>query len=90
MIQDLFASKDVAVNTRKMLKGKTCFEPQDIIRDRQIAPKRIHIERVIGLSKTFKILKKELPPSTRALGSRIIFVFFVLSNFRTYIVHKLA
>lgn len=90
MVQDLFASKDVAVNTPKMLKGKSRFEPQDIIRDRRIASKRIHVERVIGLSKTFKILKKELPASTRALGSRLIYVCFMLSNFRTSIVHKQA
>jgi len=51
---------------------------------------KIHVERVIGLSKTFKILKKELPASTRALGSRLIYVCFMLSNFRTCIVHKQA
>ena len=31
MVQDLFGSKDVAVDTPKMLKGKSRFEPQDII-----------------------------------------------------------
>ncbi|XP_069105886.1 uncharacterized protein, partial [Argopecten irradians] len=51
MVQDLFASKDVQVNTPTMLKGKSQLEAEDVVRDRRIASKRIHIERVIGLAK---------------------------------------
>lgn len=90
MVQDLFACKDVSVNTPLMLKGRSQFEPHEIRRDRRIASKRIHIERVIGLSKTFKILKKELPSGKRILGSRIVFICFMLCNFRTAIVTKRA
>jgi len=73
-----------------MLKGKVQFEPHEIVRGRRIASKRIHVERVIGLAKTFKILKTELTAEKRQLGSRIIFVCFMLSNFRTSIVNELA
>ena len=90
MVQDLFANKDVTVNTPTMLKGKSQFEPHEIVHDRRIASKRIHIERVIGLSKTFKILKKELQASKRKLGSRIVYICFMISNFRTAIVNRLA
>jgi hypothetical protein len=58
MVQDLFANQNVCVNTPTMLKGKSQLEPEEIIRDRRIASKRIHIERVIGLSKAFTILRK--------------------------------
>lgn len=32
-----------------MLKGKSKLEGQDVVKDRGIASKRIHIERIIGL-----------------------------------------
>ena len=44
MVQDLFANKDVTVNTPTMLEGKSQFEPHEIVHDRRIASKRIHIE----------------------------------------------
>jgi len=50
LVQDLFSNKNVSVNTSTMLKGKTQFEPHEIVRDRRIASKRIHVERVIGLA----------------------------------------
>ncbi|KAK6169860.1 hypothetical protein SNE40_020835 [Patella caerulea] len=90
MVQDIFASKNVFVNTPTMLKGKSQLEPEQVIHDRRIASKRIHVERVIGLGKTYKILKKDLPASKRALGSRIVFVCYMLSNFRPSIVNRLA
>lgn len=90
MVQDLFASQDVYVNTPTMLKGKSQLDPQEVIRDRRVASKRIHIERVIGLSKGFKILRHPLPQSKLHLGPRIVFVCFSLSNFRKSIVDRNA
>lgn len=90
MVQDLFATRDVKVNTPTMLKGKSQLEPVEIIHDRRVASKRIHIERVIGLSKTFKILKKELPHNKLHLSNRIVKVCFYLSNFKNVIVDKYA
>ncbi|XP_048242560.1 uncharacterized protein LOC124133758 [Haliotis rufescens] len=90
MVQDLFAAQDVQVNTPTMLKGKSQLEPEDVVKDRRIASKRIHVERIIGLSKTFKILKKHLPPSKVVLGSRIVYVCFAISNFRNSIVNEFA
>uniref|UniRef100_A0A8W8KAL4 THAP-type domain-containing protein n=1 Tax=Magallana gigas TaxID=29159 RepID=A0A8W8KAL4_MAGGI len=90
MVQDLFAPMDVYVNTPTMLKGKSQLEPKDVVRDRRIASKRIHVERVIGLSKTYKILSHPLPSSKCVLGSRIVFVCFSLSNFRKPIVDGYA
>lgn len=68
-----------------MLKGKSKLEGQDVVKDRGIASKRIHIERIIGL---YKILKKELPQSKAILVSRVIFICFSILNFRPCIVDK--
>ncbi|XP_061196676.1 uncharacterized protein LOC133204949 [Saccostrea echinata] len=88
MVQDLFAPRNIQVNTPTMLKGKSQLEAQDVVKDRRIASKRIHVERIIGLAKTFKILKKELPQGKAILGSRIIFICFSILNFRPCIVDK--
>jgi hypothetical protein len=74
MVQDLFASQDVFVTTPTFLKGKSQLDPQEVVHDRRISSKRIHIERVIGLSKCFKILKRGIPGGKLQLGSRIIYV----------------
>ena len=90
MVQDLFANENVVVNTPTMLKGISQLEPEDIVRDRRVASKRIHVERVIGLSKRFKILRNELPNSKLPLANRIVFVCFALTNFKNVIVDKFA
>ncbi|XP_014681217.1 PREDICTED: uncharacterized protein LOC106821082 [Priapulus caudatus] len=86
MVQDLFASKYVHVNTPSMLNGKSQLNAETVVRDRRIASKRIHVERVIGLSKTFKILKRDLPHQKISLGGKIVKVCFMISNFRQAIV----
>jgi hypothetical protein len=83
MVQDLFAAQDVHMNTPTMLKGKTQLEPKEVVKDRRVASKCIHIELV----KRCKILKDELQSSKRILGSRIVFVCFSIANFKTYIVN---
>lgn len=90
MVQDLFANYDVTVNTPTMLKGKSQLEPEEVVKDRRISSKRVHVERVIGLGKTYKILTQPLSASKVHLGSRILYVRFMLSNFRKSIVNRLA
>ena len=86
IVQDLLATRDVEVNTPCMLKGLTQLPAKTVLRDRRIASKRVHVERVIGLAKTYKILKQELDKHYIPLGGRIIFVCFVITNFRSCIV----
>ena len=86
VVQDLLAPRDVFVNMPTMLRGVTQLPASTVLKDRRIANKRVHIERVIGLAKTFKILKRELNKNYVALGGRILFVCFVISNFRPCIV----
>lgn len=90
IVQDLFATSDVFINTPTMLAGKLQHKPEIVVKDRRIASKRIHVERVIGLAKQFKILKFDLPNSKLNIGSRIVFVCFMVLNFQNCIVGKLA
>jgi hypothetical protein len=89
IVQDLLASRDVLVNTPTMLKGMTQLPSKTVEKDRRIANKRVHVERIIGFAKTFRILKDELHKSYVSIGGRILFVCFVLSNFRQSIVSNL-
>ena len=88
MVQDLFANNNVFVNTPTMLKGKSQLEPEAVVHDRRVASSRVHVERVIGLAKSYKILKHELSTSKVLIASRIVFICFMLANFRRSIVSK--
>ena len=85
-VQDLFAGQGVQVNTPHTLKGKSQLEPEVVVADRRVASKRVHVERVIGLAKTFKIIDQELDWTKVPIGGRIIYVCFALVNFRPNIV----
>ena len=89
IVQDLFASKNVLVNTPHMLKGKSQLEPGDVIYDRKVASKRIHIEQVIGLVKTFKILQRKMSIKVQD-ADKLIFVCFAIINFKNCIVGAYA
>ncbi|XP_074656695.1 uncharacterized protein LOC141909910 [Tubulanus polymorphus] len=90
IIQDLFDTFAVKVNTPHMLKGKSQLDPEDVVYDRRIASKRIHVERVIGLAKTYKILERPLGPYKTQMGSFIKYICCVLVNFRPSIVDREA
>ena len=88
MVQDLFATKDVQVNTPTTMRGVNQLPAETVVRDRVIASKRVHVERVIGLAKTFKILKQEFHPARRPLMDKIIYACFAFVNFRSNIIPK--
>jgi hypothetical protein len=62
------------------------FSVKSLTRDRKIASKRVHVERLIGLAKTYKIMTTPLTNVETVLGSRILFCCFMLCNFRRRIV----
>ena len=90
MVQDLFAHRNVQVNTPTTMKGRNQLEPGTVIKDRRIACKRIHVERVIGFAKTFRILSHKMKKEQITIGGRFIKVCFLLTNFRNCIVGKRA
>lgn len=85
-VQDLFAQYDVQINIPEFFKKKNRMSGQSVMKDRKIASKRVHIERIIGLGKTFKILKGNLNATETKMASKIIFVCYMLCNFKRNIV----
>jgi len=66
------------------MSGKT------LLRDRKISSKQAHIERIVGLAKTHKILTSPLNLTEIKLAGEITFICFMLCNFRICIVPKHA
>lgn len=87
MVQDLVCSLDVTVNTPTTMRGVNQLPAETVVKDRKIASKRIHVERVIGYAKTFKILE-HLSTTSMPLSKKIIHVCLLLVNFRDCIVAK--
>ncbi|ELT98802.1 hypothetical protein CAPTEDRAFT_101032 [Capitella teleta] len=89
-VQDLFASQDVAVNIPAFFKKQNRIQGDVVLSDCRISSKRTHVERVIGLGKTYKILTHPLNHSETILSSDIVFICLMLANFRPCIVPKTA
>jgi len=89
-VQDIFAPMDVTVNTPTFLRKRNQFTSKSRKRDGKIASKRVHVERLIGLAKTYKILATPLNNIETALGTQIMFCCFMLCNFRRRIMPKTA
>ncbi|XP_069109333.1 uncharacterized protein [Argopecten irradians] len=87
-VQDLFARMDVTVNIPTFFKKRNRMNSKTLMRDRKITSKRVHIERVIGLGKTFKILTNPLNSTETKLSSHITFCCYMLCNFKTCIIPR--
>lgn len=75
-IQDMIIGKDITLNISTFLKGKGQIPSLKLLKDRKLSSQRVHIERLIGLTKTYKIVKEELHHNFVPLASDI----FCLSN----------
>lgn len=80
-VQDMFISPYVEINTPEFFKKKTRLSAKSLMRDRKIASKRVHVERIIGLAKTFKMLASPL-----SVADAIVTSAFYLCNYRPCIV----
>lgn len=89
-VQDLFAPYDVTINIPTFFRKKNRMTGKTVLKDRAISSKRIHIERIIGLAKTYKILKEPLNVTETKLASEITFVCFMLCNFKPCIIPETA
>lgn len=85
-VQDIFAPFDVRVNIPAFFTKKNRLTEEQVLRDRKVSSKRVHIERLIGMAKTYKILVNGLSAAETKLSSHIIFVCFALCNFRKNVV----
>lgn len=87
-VQDIFASSDVTVKTPHFLRGKGFLPFNHIMQDRKLSSFRVHVERVIGLLKTYKILSTKLKENYVPLATDIIGVCVMLCNFKECIMEK--
>lgn len=89
-VQDIFAPLNVTVNIPTFFRKKNRLPSKSVLRDRRISSKRVHVERIIGMAKTFKILTQPLVTTEAMLASDILFICFMLVNFRKGIVPENA
>ena len=89
-IQDILAPYDIKLSIPTFLKKRNQFQPKTRNSDKRIASKRVHIERIIGLAKTYKILTQPLVHWEINMGSQIAFCCLMLCNFRDSIVSSTA
>lgn len=90
-VEDLFIPYHVRINIPTFFTKKNRMSSDTVLKDRKIASKRVHIEtleRIIGLAKTYKILKQPMNQMESSLGTQIITVCFILCNFRRGIVSQ--
>ncbi|XP_061187005.1 uncharacterized protein LOC133195157 [Saccostrea echinata] len=89
-VQDLFAPRNISINVPTFFRKRNRLSNKTVLNDRRISSKRVHIERIIGLAKTYKILTEPMNATEANLSSDIIFICLMLCNFRTCIVPKHA
>ena len=89
-VDDLFLPYRVKVNILLFFKKKNRMSNMAVIKDRKKASKRVHVERAIGLAKTYKILRGPLNRVEYPLATEIISVCFWLCNFRRCIIPPTA
>ena len=77
---------DVTVNIPTFFKSSRC--PTTVMRNHKIASKRVHVDRLIGLAKSYKILVQPMNAWETQMSSDIIFVRAMLCNIRAGIVPR--
>jgi hypothetical protein len=70
-VQDLFARMDVTVTIPAFFKKRNIISGRIILSDRKVSIKRVHIERITGLGKTYNILTNPLNSTEIKLFSHI-------------------
>ena len=79
-VDDIFIPFNVSVNIPSFFKKQNRISSETVVKDSKIASKRVHIERIIGLGKTFKILKNPLNTYETTLSTQILTTCFYLCN----------
>lgn len=87
-VQDLFSPYGVKINMPSFFKKTNRLGDEKLKGNKKISSKRVHIERIMHIGKTYKILKKPLNSTETLISSDITFVCFMLCNFRKPIMNK--
>jgi hypothetical protein len=89
-VEDLMLPYQVTVNMPTFFKKKNRLSGDVVRRDRKVSSKRVHIERLIGLAKTYKILVSPMNNVESSLSTQIVTVVAYLCNFRKCIISESA
>lgn len=88
-ISDILEKRNVALNIPPFLRGKKQLSESEVMETRRIANRRIHVERLIGLSKINKILRDPMPSHLWPMASQINYNCIMLCNMKPTIVKSL-
>ena len=80
-IQDLLAQHGVRLNIPPFLKSITQFSSDDVLRTKEVAKLRIHVERAIGCIKEFCIFHPVIPATMWDSINELVYVCAMLCNF---------
>lgn len=89
-VQDIFISYGVKENMPAFFKRDNQIGPDTLRQTRKVASKRVHVERVIGQMKTYKILTQPMNRTETLLSSDIMLICAMFVNFRSNIINKNA
>lgn len=84
-VSDLLEEKNVALNI-PAYKTSPQFQPEEVLETRIIANRRIHVERVINLTKKHMILCNTIPASLWSEINEIVFNANMLCNLKDRVV----
>lgn len=87
-VQDIFAPYNVTVAIPHFTRGKGYIPLRELLMDRKLSRYRVHVERIIVLMKTYKIMSTKLNKYYVPLASEISQVCMMLCNFKECIMRK--
>ena len=85
-VQDLLALKDVRLVTPEYMKNRSQLPSSAVSASRKVTAKRIHVERLIGLTKCFGMLRSPLHHSRVPIASELAYVCAFMCNLKRRIV----
>jgi len=79
-VHDLFESHMVTINFQTFFRKQNRMYDTIVMKNQKIASKRVHIEWIIGLAKTYTMLTEAMNNIESSLVTQIIKVYFYLCN----------
>ncbi|KAL0861607.1 hypothetical protein ABMA27_009106 [Loxostege sticticalis] len=83
-VQDIFISYGVKVNMPEFFKKGSQIASGTLLSNRKIASKRVHVEIIIGMMKTYKILTTPIQFSCK--GGRVVTIVELITNSKIFII----
>ena len=88
VVQDIFLPRKVTVIIPPFVRSKRQFTPSEVYQCKRIATARIHIERVMGRLKEFRLLDHTLPLNLVDLIDYIWIIAAAITNLQPPLVKK--